>query len=49
LQLLTHLYLQDGWTALMWASASGHTAIVTLLLEAKGIRVNDADQVKMLA
>jgi ankyrin repeat protein len=45
-------------TALMWASAGGHTAIVTLLLKVqgndlqpglKGIQVNDADQVKMLA
>ena len=28
------LYLQDGWTPLIYASDNGHTEVVQLLLEA---------------
>lgn len=32
---LMNLNLQDGWTALMWAAAWGHTGVVRALLDAK--------------
>ena len=37
--------IQDGWTALMRASAEGHTAVVELLLQ-HGADVNAKDEVR---
>ena len=42
--VLSHCVPQDGWTALMYASDSGHTDIVQLLLSA-GAKVDLQDAV----
>ena len=42
---LSHFVLQDGWTALMLASDSGHTDIVQLLLSS-GAKVDLQNKVR---
>jgi ankyrin repeat protein len=39
------MWLQFGWTALMWASSYGQSDVVHQLLAIPGILVNVADQV----
>ena len=45
LTVLSHSVPQDGGTALMWASASGHTDVVQLLLSS-GAQVDLQDKVR---
>lgn len=40
--------VQDGWTALMYASCKGHTAIVQALLADARVEVNLQDKVCFL-
>ena len=41
-----HLSFQDGWTALMLASGSGHMECVTVLLD-RGAEVNMQNKVSV--
>ena len=45
LTVLSHSVPQDGETALMWASGSGHTDVVQLLLSS-GAQVDLQDEVR---